>query len=144
MSTSWNKLIHQLEELQIKFNKAVQALDASQVEKPGVCGHWSPKQLVAHMTGWEIETILQFQRIQNGLEAIEHDIDAFNEKSVDQRSHLTWNETLTELITVQNRLNEVIRSTPKDDHSKNIEYRELMDVQIEHYIHHTKQLESWS
>lgn len=143
MSTDWTKLIDQLEELQKNFNEAVQTLGASKIEKPGVCGDWSPRQLVAHMTGWEIETIFQFQRVQNGSEAMDHDIDAFNEKSVEQRKHLAWNETLTELITVQHRFNEVVRSISLDDESKNEQYRELMDVQIEHYIHHTKQLEKW-
>lgn len=143
MSTPWTKLIKQLQELQNEFIHAVTSLDPSEREKSGVCGVWSPKQVVAHMTGWEIETILQFQRVRDSNEAIEHDIDAFNEKSVQQRKHLSWKETIEELTTIQNRFNETLRSISPDDESINKQYLELMDVQIEHYMHHTGQLEEW-
>lgn len=143
MSTSWNELIKQLQELQGKFNKALRILDESKREKPGVCGHWSPRQVVAHMTGWEIETILQFERVRKGFEAIEHDIDAFNEKSVGQREHLNWDETINEFEEAQKKLNEAAESVSLNDESKNKGYRELMNVQISHYIHHIRQLEEW-
>lgn len=143
MPTSWKKLIKQLKELQAKFNEALHTLDESKREKPGVCGHWSPKQVVAHMTGWDIETILQFERIRKGLEAIEHDIDAFNEKSVEQRKRLSWEETINELEEAQMKFNASAESVSLNDESKNDEYKELMDVQIEHYKHHIGQLEKW-
>ncbi len=95
------------------------------------------------MTGWEIETILQFKRVENGHTAIEHDIDLFNEKSVYQRHHLNWDETIHELKEAQKQFNQKILSISVNDPSKNEAYRELMDVQIEHYKHHTHQIEGW-
>lgn len=95
------------------------------------------------MTGWEIETILQFERVEKGLHAIEHDIDLFNKKSVDQREHLNWDETFNELKEAQVQFNQKVLSISLNDESKNEGYKELMNVQIAHYKHHIRQFEKW-
>lgn len=143
MSNTWKKSITQLNELQRNFIETVNALQKSKREKPGVCGTWSPRQVVAHMTGWEIETILQFERIERGTSALEHDIDLFNEKSVQQREHLYWDETLIELKEAQKKFNQKALSISFDDDSIDEGYWELINVQIEHYLHHIRQLKKW-
>jgi hypothetical protein len=98
MSTSWESLIEELSNLQHQFIDVAQQVEKSKRNQPGVCGTWSPKQVIAHISGWDKEVIRQFGLFQDGLEkAIEHDIDEFNKKSVKERGHLSWAETIAEV-----------------------------------------------
>ncbi|MDR8392601.1 DinB family protein [Aliifodinibius sp. S!AR15-10] len=144
MSTTWKSLITELRNLQFEFIEVAQQLEQSKREKPGVCGSWSPKQVIAHITGWDKEVIRQFELFRDGLEkAIEHDIDEFNKNSVEDRNHLSWDETITELQQAHKLFYEMAKSISSGERSKNEDYREWIEVQIDHYKHHTEQLEQW-
>lgn len=144
MPTAWVKLIEKLSKLQHEFIKVAQQVEKSKRNQPGVCGSWSPKQVVAHITGWDKEVIRQFDLFQDGLEkAIEHNIDEFNKKSVQERSHLSWEETIAELQQVHEQFYQRAKSISSQELSKNGEYKDWIEVQIDHYLHHTEQLEKW-
>ncbi len=144
MSTTWKNLVEELNKLQIEFIKVIQQIEESKRDQPGVCGSWSPKQVVAHITGWDKEVIRQFDLFQQGLEKpIEHDIDEFNKESVQKRNHLSWDETIKELRQVHKDFYEKAISISVRERSNNEEYRDWAEVQIAHYTHHTKQLKKW-
>lgn len=51
-----NKLIEQLANLtraQSDFVQIANQLDPQKRNQPGVCGEWSPKDVVAHLVGWD-------------------------------------------------------------------------------------------
>jgi hypothetical protein len=144
MFSAWENSIEKLSKLQHRFIKVAQQIDESNTNRPGVCGSWSPKEVVAHIIGWDKEVIRQFGLFQDGLEkAIEHDIDEFNRKSVKERSHLSWEETLAELQQAHEQFYQQAKSISSKELSKNEEYKDWVEVQIDHYKHHTKQLEKW-
>lgn len=144
MSTTWKNLVDKLNKLQQKFIKVAQQIDEPKRNRPGVCGSWSPKEVIAHISGWDKEVIRQFSLFQAGLDkAIEHDIDEFNKKSVKERQHLSWGEVLTELQQAHEQFYQRAMSISSLELSKNKEYKDWVEVQIEHYKHHTKQLEKW-
>lgn len=144
MPSDWSTLVSELRELQKELLEAAQRLEESQREQSGVCGVWSPKEVLAHLTGWDKEVTRQFRLFQDGLEkAIEHDIDKFNQQSVSKRSQLSWEETLAEYRDVQNEFIEVAHSIPPSELSQNGEYHDWMNVQIEHYQHHLRQFNQW-
>jgi hypothetical protein len=144
MPTTWENLITELRNLQFEFIEVAQQLDQSRRDKPGVCGSWSPKQVIAHISGWDKEVIRQFGLFREGLKkAIEHDINEFNKKSVENRNHLSWDETLTELQQAHELFYEMAKSISTGERSENEDYRKWVKVQIAHYKHHTKQLEQW-
>ncbi len=144
MSSTWKNLLDKLTTLQQKFIKVAQQLEKSKRDQPGVCGSWSPKQVVAHITGWDKEVIRQFGLFQDGLQkAIEHDTDEFNKQSVKKRSHLSWEETIAELQLAHDQFYQRAKSISSQELSENEEYIDWVEVQIDHYIHHTKQLEKW-
>lgn len=144
MATSWEKLIEELSNLQHQFIEVAQQIDEAKRNLPGVCGSWSPKEVVAHITGWDKEVIKQFGLFQDGLEkAMEHDIDEFNKKSVQERSHLSWEETVAELQQAHDQFYQKAMSISNQELSTNEEYRDWIEVQIDHYIHHRKQLKKW-
>jgi flagellar biosynthesis chaperone FliJ len=144
MPKSWKELTNELKELQGKFIGIAENLEKSKRNKPGVCGSWSPKEVVAHLSGWDKEVIRQFDLFLDGLdEAIEHDINEFNKQSVRERRHLSWDKTVEELKGVHERFYKKTKSIPPQEISKNDEYRDWMEVQIEHYIHHINQVKEW-
>ncbi|HEX6981546.1 MAG TPA: ClbS/DfsB family four-helix bundle protein [Balneolaceae bacterium] len=119
MSTSWENLIEELSSLQHQFIKVVEQIEKPKRNNPGVCGSWSPKQVVAHITGWDKEVTRQFGLFQDGLKkAIEHDIDEFNKKSVQERNHLSWEETVAELQRAHEQFYQKAKSISSQDLSK--------------------------
>ena len=145
MSSTWNSLLDKLGILQQKFIKVAKQIDKPKRNQPGVCGFWSPKEVVAHISGWDKEVIRQFTLFQDGLvKAIEHDIDEFNKKSVSERQHLSCKETIAELQQAHKQFYQRAQSISSQELSKNEEYMNWVKVQIEHYKHHTKQLEKWA
>ena len=42
------------------------AIDPSLMEQPGVAGHWSIKDIVAHLTGWRIRTVARLEAARRG------------------------------------------------------------------------------
>ena len=142
MFSTWKNLVDKLSILQQEFIKVAQKIDKPQRNRPGVCGTWSPKEVLAHISGWNKEIIRQFSLFQDGLEkAIEHDIDEFNKNSVKERRHLSWAEIIAELQQTHKQFYQKAQSISSQELSKNEEYKNWVEVQIEHYKHHKKQLE---
>lgn len=143
MST-WKELTERLKELQREFIRIAQRLEADKRNRPGVCGSWSPREVVAHLVEWNKEVIRQFEFFQVGLyRPVDHDLDEFNERSVRQRAHMTWEETIGELIEIHELFHKKTESISMQDISANGEYKDWVMVQIEHYEHHTRQLQQW-
>lgn len=68
-------------------------------EQSGACGRWSPKQLIAHLSGWVAEAHRRYDEFAEGDESDRtyEDFDSFNAHSVESRAHLNWTQTLGDL-----------------------------------------------
>jgi hypothetical protein len=74
-------------------------------DQAGVCGQWTPKQVAAHLAGWDREAARALQALLAGApEDLVSDIDLFNRASVDARTHLSWEGTCWELRTAHETL----------------------------------------
>ena len=141
MTRSWKNRINRFEKLQDELVEAAESLDESKREEPGICGTWSAKEVLAHLSGWNKEIARQFALLLDGRSGtVEHDIDRFNRQAVREREHLNWRETLDDLKETHRQFNRQARSISRDNIAENEEYAEWMSVQIEHYEHHLKQL----
>jgi hypothetical protein len=70
------------------------------VEKPGACGWWSPKQVLAHLAGWVQEANRRYAAFETGdtTDVSYRDrLDDFNTQSVAARATYTWAETVAQL-----------------------------------------------
>jgi uridine phosphorylase len=67
-------------------------------EEAGALGVWSPKQIIAHLSGWVLEATQRYRDIPQGNipNKTYDDWDAFNAESVDSRAHLSWDETVVD------------------------------------------------
>lgn len=70
----------------------------AKAEQSGALGVWSPKQIIAHLSGWVVEATQRYRDIPQGNtpDKTYLDWDAFNAESVESRAHLSWDETLAD------------------------------------------------
>jgi len=61
-----HELLHWLQEEQRKWQAFLAEIDPAQMERPGVNGDWSMKDLVAHLTGWNHWLVARLQAAQQG------------------------------------------------------------------------------
>lgn len=88
-------LLSQLHEHFQTFLEACEALSPEQALASGVCGKWSAKAVVDHLTGWQIQSLSILQQLlASEKKVFNFDIDAFNQTSVKSREDLSWEESL--------------------------------------------------
>ncbi len=108
-------LVEQLAELtrvQSDFVEIANRLDLHKCDQPGVCGEWSPKDVVAHLVGWDNALLEFITDIDNFTPPV--DIDQFNQQSVQIRKHLNWPDIMREMEIIFRKLRQaVVTVTPE-------------------------------
>ena len=66
MMMTKSELLHWLRNEQRKFEAFLDEVGEERMEAPGVCGAWSVKDIVAHLTGWQHRLIADMQAAQRG------------------------------------------------------------------------------
>ena len=63
MDTTESKaqLVHDLRDEQAQFEALLGEIGEAHMIQHGVAGHWSIKDIVAHLTGWRRRTVARFQ-----------------------------------------------------------------------------------
>jgi len=90
------ELVSQMRERYEAFLEACEALSRDQAIEPSVCGEWSAKAVVDHLTGWQVESLPILKNLLGtDDEDFDLDIDAFNRASVRDREDLSWEDSLT-------------------------------------------------
>ena len=82
------------------------AIPAELRERPGACGDWSVREVVAHCAGWEWEGARRLRLIAADptLPDAVYDIDRFNAASVAVRARQDWTRMLDELAKASDTL----------------------------------------
>ena len=143
MSNDWQALQQQFAAAFDMFLDVCAQIDPALQEQKVVDGQWSPKDLVAHLTGWEHEATERFWRFLAGpTESIAYDDDSFNSRSVAARQHLTWNQTIRELKTARQSFLEAIAAITPDDLTQEPRFAQWLVTITEHYAEHTMQLQN--
>jgi uncharacterized protein (TIGR03083 family) len=94
---------------QLTFLAGLDGLPESEWEVPGVCGHWSVRQIVAHIASYEAAIADILQSVSGGGETPTLDRYlangvAFNDEEVDARAGLSASKTLAELKAEHERV----------------------------------------
>jgi hypothetical protein len=113
-------------------------------ERGGVCGVWSPKQVVAHLAGWlreEPDTIRKLMR-DPGYRT-HYDGDEFNARSVADRAAWDWDQTLADFADSYRNYEEVIAElmvvSPPDWRP----ITSMLKMMAEDFESHKGDLEQW-
>lgn len=143
MSNDWQALQQQFAAAFDRFLDVCAQLAPALQEQKIIDNQWSPKDLVAHFTGWEHEATERFWRFLAGpTENITYDMDNFNSRSIAARQHLTWNQAVRELKAARQSFLEAIAAITPDDLAQESRFSEWLDNIIQHYQEHTLQLQS--
>lgn len=117
-------------------------LESSQRNRRGVCGRWSPKDVIAHLVSWD-KALEDFLIDPDGFDPSPlYETDKFNARAVSDRHQQSWEETLDEMKMGFDTLNKAMASVAREQRT----YRrvcEWLSGRRKDYDHHRNQLEGW-
>lgn len=61
-----SELLNGLQEEYRTWQTLLDEIGIARMDQPGVTGHWSIKDIVAHLTGWRRRTVARLQALQRG------------------------------------------------------------------------------
>jgi uncharacterized protein len=141
-SVTWKKLCEDLFSVEEEFFRVVKNINPELRDKNVPSKNWSPKDILAHIAGWEVEVVKQFKEFLVNPDADDnYDIDSFNEKSVSSRKSKTWDEIMKELELSQKELSAFISTLSQKNVDAEDRFSEWVEVLINHYKHHMSQLQ---
>lgn len=101
------------QQIQTSYNQLInlcESYPADKTEQSGALGVWSPKQIIAHLSGWVTEATQRYRDIPAGIDPDKRytDWNGFNANSVTTRADLSWDATLEDFQhTVKNWFAEI-------------------------------------
>lgn len=60
------EMLKGLQEENREWERFLDQIDPADMEKPGVCGHWSIKDIISHLTGWRRRTVARLVAARHG------------------------------------------------------------------------------
>jgi len=116
------------------------------VDKPGACGEWSPRQTLAHLSGWIVEAHRRFDEVLSGIviPSMRYDVDAFNAQEVDARADLDWDAVVLELRSVARELQLQVEAIATDHRPANEFFAGWLKALARDAEEHTVQLREFA
>jgi hypothetical protein len=111
----------------------------------GACGTWTPREILAHLSGWLTEAIQRFEAFQAGdITRVQYDWQddyaGFNRVSLAARAGLSWDETVAELRSRVGELYQRAQAVDPEDAAADLRYGEWLDALWKDCIEHLGQL----
>ena len=139
--SEWLKFCENLYTVEKEFNQVIESLNANLRDQIITEGSWSVKDVLSHIVGWEVEVVNQFKDFLTNPDVDDnYNIDSFNKSAVESRKHLSWDQIVTELKTAQSELSGFLANLTQKEIDEEKRFVEWVNVLINHYVHHTKQL----
>ncbi len=142
MNKSLDELRTELVLASTQFSRMMHQLAPQHRQQSGVSGWWSPKDVIAHLMGWDA-ALHAFITHPEGFDPEPlYDIQAFNAASVAARHDQSWEATIDEWHHCSSDLHTALTTVTAD---MRIYARVCGWVQgrQDDYAHHTRQLEVW-
>jgi len=124
-------------------------LPAEALVEPGVVGDWSIKNMIAHVSIWEMEAIKHLPSIAAGNRPPRYSvtyggIDAFNDQMMAKMLGLSLEETLRQRDDTHQQLIGYLRSLPSEILATNERFRRRLRLDTYgHYAIHTADIQAW-
>ena len=124
------------------FFRVIQQLEPDKRCQSGVSGHWSPKDVISHLIGWD-KSLQEFIADPDRFNPDPlYDTNTFNAKSVSERQHQSWEETIHELQRSYMELQKAITTVTAEMKIYD-RVSEWLKGRREDYEFHTSQMEEW-
>jgi hypothetical protein len=143
------QLLKQLDKAWTAFKESYADLSESQLTEPGVTGHWSVKDLVAHVTWWEEEALQHLPLILTGGRPPRYSIkyggiDAFNAQMTEQKRGLSLSDVLRQQEETHRRLIDYVQSAPEEQFTRETRFRRRLRLDTySHYPKHAMAIRAW-
>ena len=142
------RLFKRIDESWGALQDAIAGLSDEQLLTPGVTGHWSVRDLMAHVTTWEEEALHALPIIVEGGRlpkyASQGGIDEFNAKNQEAKAELSLDRLRQEMAATHQRLLAYVQRAPGEPYAQ--EGRWLKRLRLDAYGHwrqHTEQILAW-
>jgi hypothetical protein len=143
------RLLKQLDKAWVAIKESYTGLTDSQLTEPGVTGHWSVKDILAHVTTWEEEALQYLPLIIEGGKPPRYSlqyggIDAFNAQMTEQKRGLSVSDVLRQLDETHRRLIDYVQSVPEEQFTRETRFRHRLRLDTySHYPKHAKAIREW-
>jgi hypothetical protein len=143
------KLLARLEKEWREFRESYVGLSETELLKPGVTGEWSVRDIIAHVTTWEEETLKHLPGTLRGEKHPRYSvkyggIHAFNALMTANKKNYFLSEVFHQQEQVHGRLLEFLESVPEEylDSRTRFRHRLRMDT-YSHYPKHARAIRKW-
>jgi uncharacterized protein (TIGR03083 family) len=142
-------MIARVEAAWADFHASYAGLGDEELLIHGVCGDWSVRDLIAHVTWWDREAIAHLPTVLAGRTPPRYSvtyggIDAFNAIKTEEKRGLTLEEVRAEAEATHQRLLDYLRSVPPDRLKGNAKFTHRLRLDTYgHYPIHAADIRRW-
>ena len=112
--------------------------------QPGAVGHWSTRDVMAHVTTWDEEARKALPLILEGKPLPRYmGIDAFNAREQEHKRHLSLEQVKKELVATHEKLISFLETVPESAFDIPRFGKRLRLDTIGHYREHAEQIAAW-
>ena len=143
------QLLKRLDVAWREFQGSYAGLSELQLMEPGVTGHWSVRDILAHVTTWEEEALKHLPAILNGekpprYSAMYGGIAAFNAQMTEERKNFSLSQVQQRLNDTHSQLIELIEKAPEDQLHTETRFRHRLRLDTySHYPKHAAAIRKW-
>ena len=124
------------------FRRSIQQFAPHEMETPGVCGQWSIKDLLGHITSWETRAVTA---LLTGVPDVPGDVDEFNRTEAARKAPLTHRDIVVDLESTHRALQSALADAPESLFETGAPFRHSLDADtFSHYVEHTAQIRAWA
>ncbi len=128
-----------------EFVQSYAGLTENAMTQPGVIGEWSVKDIIAHVTTWEEETLKALPVLVEGRRTpLYGGVDRFNAQQATLKSKSPLNEVLLQNGDTHQRLIAFLKTVPEIHLNTETRVRRRLRLDTyNHYPEHTESIVSW-
>ena len=131
------QLLKKIEKSWSALKESFDGLTDEQMTEPGEMGNWSVKDILAHVTTWEEESLKYLPVIVSGGTPPRYvqygGINGFNEKMSEQKRGLALADVLGQLDDTHRRLVDYLQSVPEEQITRETRFRHRL--RLDSYSH---------
>jgi hypothetical protein len=143
------QLLKKLDGAWSAIQESYAGLSDSEMVDPGVTSTWSIKDVIVHITAWEVESLTHLPLILAGGKPPRYSvtyggIDAFNARTYEQKRSLPLSEVLRQRDDTHRQLMKFLQVVPEDQFVRETRFRRRLRLDTySHYRKHAEAIHNW-